>query len=306
MKKILLTGSNGFIGQKIIEAAYRNDEIELIATSFSYQKGLLSDHFVFDYLDITKHVEIERIVNEYEPDTIINTASFSGADYCEEHKEEALLVNVEGLRNLINVSNKNGIHLINFSSDFVFDGLNGPYNEEDPLSPVSWYGTTKAMGEELMANSCKDWTIIRTILVYGIAMYMKHSNLILMIKENLGSRKCMRVVNDQYRMPTFADDLAEVCLKIALGKKTGIYNISGKEMMSIFEIAERVAAYYKLDRSLLTPVSTSELNEKAKRPVKTGFILDKAIRELDYFPTGFDESLKLFDQQLNNYVVPRN
>jgi dTDP-4-dehydrorhamnose reductase len=277
MKKILLTGSNGFIAQKIIEAAYRNDEIELIATSYSYQKGLLSDHFVFDYLDITKPANLEYIINKYEPDTIINTAAVSGADYCEDHKEEALL-----------------------------DGLNGPYREDDPVSPVSWYGTTKAMGEELMINSCKDWTIIRTILVYGIAMYMRHSNLILMVKDNLGKGIGMRVVDDQYRMPTFADDLAKICLNVAMEEKTGVYHISGNEMMSIFEIAEKVADFCKFDKSLLTSISTSELNEKARRPLKTGFIIDKAIQNLGFFPTAFDESLKLFDQQLNNYVVPRN
>jgi dTDP-4-dehydrorhamnose reductase len=303
MKRILVTGSNGFIGQKLTQTIIHREGIELIATSRGFEKNRFYDGYIYETLDITSSAEVEYIIGEYRPDAIINTAALSGADYCEDNKEECWRVNVEGLGNLINVVNKHGIHLMQLSTDFVFDGLNGPYREEDTPCPVSWYGQTKVEGEQLLADTCDSWSVVRTILVYGITPGMKRSNLLLWVKKNLENLQPIKVVNDQFRMPTFADDLVKGCLAILAKNLKGIYHISGNDMMSIYEIAVRVADFYRLDNSLLNPVSSSELNEHAKRPVKTGFILDKAERDLNYVPLHFDESLKLFDQQLNDYFI---
>jgi dTDP-4-dehydrorhamnose reductase len=306
MKKILITGSNGFIGQKLIEVILQREDIELIATSLNNENIRRGNNYVFDIMDITNSAEVEYKIDLYDPDAIINTAGISRLDYCEENKSESMAINVEGLRNIIKASNRHDIHVMHLSSDFVFDGLSGPYREEDRPNPASWYGHTKLTGEQLLAESSNNWSVVRTILVYGITMKIISSNFVLWVKDSLEDKKSIRIVNDQFRMPTFADDLAKACLNIIMKDLNGVYHISGNEMMSIYEIAVRVADFYGLDKTLITSVSSSELKEKVKRPYRTGFFLDKANRDLNYVPTSFDESLKLFDRQLNENILSRN
>lgn len=305
-KRIIITGSNGFVGQKLTEAILERNDIELIATSRSYEKRQLGKNYSIDNLDITNASEVEFIIDMYKPDAVINSAAISGVDYCEQNREESQMVNVEGLRHIIEASNRHDIHVMHLSTDFVFDGLNSPYREDDKPCPVSWYGQTKLAGEQLLSDTCNKWSVVRTILVFGVARNLNRSNLFLWVKDSLEKKKNIRVVNDQFRMPTFADDLTKACLEIIMKDLMGIYHISGNELMSIYEIAVRIADFYKLDKRLITQVTSMELNEKARRPYKTGFILDKARCDLNYFPTFFDESLKLFDKQLNDYYLQRN
>jgi dTDP-4-dehydrorhamnose reductase len=107
------------------------------------------------------------------------------------------------------------------------------------------------------------------------------------------------VVNDQWRMPTLAEDLAQCCLLAVKNDAKGVFNASGKDLMSILEIVERVADYYGLDKSLINPISAESLNQAAKRPKKTGFILDKTIKELGYQPHSFEEGIAFMEKQIN-------
>ena len=106
-------------------------------------------------------------------------------------------------------------------------------------------------------------------------------------------------MNDQYRMPTLAEDLAQACWLIAEKSATGIYNISGKDFMSILELVNRVADFYGYDKSIISPIASSLLNQAAKRPPKTGFVLDKAYKKLGYSPCTFEEGLGIVTKQLD-------
>jgi dTDP-4-dehydrorhamnose reductase len=188
--------------------------------------------------------------------------------------------------------------LVHLSTDFIFDGEAGPYEESAEPHPLSYYGETKVEAEELIKNSHCRWSIIRTILVYGIVKDMSRSNIVLWAKNALEKAAPLNVVNDQWRMPTLAEDLAWACLAAVEKEVTGIYHISGKDMMSVSELVGRVADYFNLDKSLMTEVSSSTLNQSAARPKRTGFILDKAIRDLNYQPHSFEEGIAILEQQI--------
>jgi dTDP-4-dehydrorhamnose reductase len=185
---------------------------------------------------------------------------------------------------------------------FVFDGADGPYNETAIPNPVSYYGQTKLEAEHLVTASNCRWTILRTVLVYGIVSDMSRSNIVLWAKEALEKGNPINVVNDQWRTPTLAEDLADACLLAFSHKAEGIYHVSGKDFMSIAALVAKVADFYQLDKSLIKEISSASLNQAARRPVKTGFILDKAMTELNYHPHSFEEGLAILNQQLKKNV----
>lgn len=190
-------------------------------------------------------------------------------------------------------------HLIHLSTDFIFDGKNGPYRETDiPHPPKSVYAESKYMSEKLVEKSGLKWTILRTILVYGVVDNMSRSNIVLWAKDALSKGNTINVVDDQFRTPTLSEDLAEGCVLAALKGATGTYHISGKDFMSILELVNSVADFWHLDKSLIKPIKTDTLGQAAQRPLKTGFIVDKARTELGYNPHSFVEGLAMIDKQL--------
>lgn len=298
MKKILVTGSNGLLGQKLTDAIIRNKNFELIATSKGENRHPVKEGYQYASMDIANPESIQKVVSEFLPDVIINTAAMTNVDVCEKEKEECWLLNVTAVSYLIDVCKSHNIQLIQLSTDFIFDGADGPYTEEAEASPLSYYGESKWEAEKLLQVSGIHFAILRTIIVYGIVNDMSRSNIILWAKGALAKGSTINVVIDQWRMPTLAEDLADICLLAVEKEAQGVYNASGKDMMSILELVERVADYYGLDKSLINPISSASLNQAAKRPVKTGFILDKSIKELGYNPHSFEEGIRIMDEQI--------
>ncbi|HKG08799.1 MAG TPA: SDR family oxidoreductase [Pedobacter sp.] len=298
MKRILVTGSNGLLGQKITERIIQTKAFDLIATSKGANRYPVQEGYTYAEMDILDPDNVKSVIETYRPDAVIHTAAMTNVDTCEDQKELAYNLNVGAVKTLISLCEELNIHLIHLSTDFIFDGKNGPYDEEAEPNPLSYYGMTKLQAEEaLLASSCK-WAILRTIIVYGIVSDMSRSNIVLWAKGALEKGAPINVVNDQWRMPTLAEDLADCCLLAAEKEAQGIYNASGKDMMSISELVERVADHWGLDKNLIHEVSAQTLNQTAKRPAKTGFVLDKTIRELGYQPHSFEEGLTFLDSQL--------
>jgi dTDP-4-dehydrorhamnose reductase len=207
-------------------------------------------------------------------------------------------LNVTAVVHLIKAAEKFNSHFIHLSTDFIFDGEAGPYKESDEPNPLSYYGESKLAAEKLLeASNCK-WAVARTIIVYGIVEDMSRSNIVLWAKGALEKRQKITIVNDQFRSPTLAEDLAKGCILIADKQAQGVYNLSGKDTMSIVELVRRVARYYHLDESYIEEITTASLNQAAKRPPKTGFVLDKAIKDLGYNPVSFEEGIKFLEMQL--------
>jgi dTDP-4-dehydrorhamnose reductase len=296
-KKILITGSNGLLGQKLIEAL--KNQHEVLATSIG--DCIISDTtgFLYQSLDITDRNSISNTFENFNPDVVINTAAMTDVDGCEEKKELCDKVNVAAVAYLRDECEKYKAHLIHISTDFIFDGEDGPYSETDEPNPLSYYGLSKLKSEQLLYDSTINWTILRTIILYGTAENLQRNNIVLWGRKALKEGKPINIIDDQFRSPTLAEDLAKACVLAIEKQATGIFNASGKDFMSIFEMIERMADFYNCDKSNINRISSETLNQKAKRPPKTGFILTKSNEELGYEPHSFEEGLKLLEQQLN-------
>jgi dTDP-4-dehydrorhamnose reductase len=311
-KKILVTGSNGLLGQKLIKALIKISSVEVIATSKGPNRIKEKEGYTYESLDITDKQDIERVFRMHMPETVINTAAMTNVDACENDRELAKALNVTAVSDMIDVLkmlhqklNLPGSllpHFIHLSTDFIFDGKDGPYKEEDKPNPLSYYGETKWQAEKIVMSSSIKWCILRTVLVYGMVEDMSRSNVVLWAKSALEKGQKINVVNDQFRTPTLAEDLAQGCILAAMKDATGIFNISGKDFMSIEELVERVADFFELDKTLIQSVKSDTINQPAKRPPVTGFILHKAIKELGYAPHSFEEGLEILNQQLRMVV----
>jgi len=298
MKTILTTGSNGLLGQKLTEKILAEGRVKLVATSKGTNRYPVKDGYGYAEMDILDAVQVREVIERYSPDAIVHTAAMTNVDICEANKTLCRQLNVDAVRTLISICEEKNIQLIHLSTDFVFDGADGPYGEEDAVNPVSYYGESKVLAEELLKNSKADWAILRTILVYGITSDMSRSNIVLWAKAALEKASPINVVNDQWRMPTLAEDLAEACLLAIEKNAKGIYHVSGKDYMSIADLVRKVAEFWNLDQSFINEISSTGLNQTAKRPVRTGFVLDKAIKDLNYCPHSFEEGLAILDQQI--------
>ncbi|AMQ01834.1 dTDP-4-dehydrorhamnose reductase [Pedobacter cryoconitis] len=298
MKTVLVTGSNGLLGQKITSAILSGKQFNLVATSKGKNRFKITQGYAYAEMDILDPVNVREVLGRYKPDAIIHTAALTNVDKCETEKELAYALNVEAVKTLITICEEYTIQLVHLSTDFIFDGLNGPYLESDTPNPLSYYGKTKLEAEELIKKASCKWAILRTIIVYGIISDESRSNIVLWAKGALEKGTPINVVNDQWRMPTLAEDLADACLLVVEKDAHGIFNISGKDMMGISELVFKVADFWNLNKELITEISAASLNQSAPRPVKTGFILDKAIHELGYAPRSFEQGLVLLDEQL--------
>ncbi len=287
-KRILITGANGLLGQSLLFLGQNRHE--LLATGRGPARG---DHFGFPYaeLDSTKEEDYERVFEEFKPDVVIHSAAMTQVDDCEQDQEACNLLNVEATKYCAEACARHGVHLIFLSTDFIFDGKNGPYGEEAEPAPLSVYGWSKLRAEDAVKASGARYAIARTVLVIGYVPGLSRSNIILWARQALGRGERIRVVHDQVRSPTWSVDLAEGCLRIAELGAEGIYHISGPDTMSILDLVRRVADHAGLDASLIDPVSSESLGQAAKRPPITGFDISKARRDLGFSPHSFSEVL---------------
>lgn len=297
--KILVTGANGLLGQKLIQLLDVDPDVELVATARNYLSVTLK-RGVFQKLDIENKEEIVHAFFEHKPEVVINTAAMTQVDDCETQKEKCWSANVTSVELLTEACQWYNTHLVHVSTDFIFDGSHGPLDETEKPAPVNYYGESKLAAEEVMKGSTIDWSILRTVLVYGITPDMSRSNIVLWVKNSLEQGKKINVVNDQWRTPTLAEDLAMGCYLAAKRKARGIYNISGKDFLSPYDIAMQTAQFFKLDASLIQATDSTQFKQAARRPLTTGFIIDKARKELGYEPHSFEEGLAVLQQQLKD------
>ena len=298
MKKVLVTGSNGLLGQKVVYKLKERSDVELIATARGVNRLIDQDGYQFLSMDICDRLNVDEVIDQVKPDHIIHTAAMTHVDDCELDHEACDRANVDAVKYIVDAAERNNCHLVHISTDFIFNGEEGPYDEEGVPDPLSYYGNAKWKGEQIVQNSDLKWAILRTVLVYGIVDNMSRSNIVLWAKGALEKGDRINVVDDQFRSPTLAEDLADGCILAVDKNATGVYNISGKDQYSIIDLVRTVADYYGLDKSLINPVSSETLNQPAKRPPVTGFILDKARRELGYDPHSVTEGIAIMEKQI--------
>ncbi|WP_186756061.1 SDR family oxidoreductase [Echinicola salinicaeni] len=297
---ILVTGANGLLGQKLIQRLLEKGTFKIVATGRGACR-LPKDWQGFDYepMDITDPAAIEKVFAAHKPEIIIHGAAMTNVDQCETEKDACYAQNVSAVKNIIAASEKIGAYLLHVSTDFIFDGEAGPYTEEAKANPINYYGETKLEAEKLILASKLKWGIARTVLVYGISHDMSRSNIVLWVKNSIEQGKDLQIVDDQLRTPTLAEDLAEGCLLMAEQKATGIFNISGEELLTPYEMAMQTADFFKLDKSKINKADSNTFQQKAKRPLKTGFIIKKAKEQLNYEPKSFMNGIAILAKQLN-------
>lgn len=298
MKTILITGANGLLGQKLVGLLTQQSGVHLIATARGDNRLPHTDGYTYRPMDITDRRQVQDVIGETRPDVIIHTAAMTDVDKCEVHKDDCWAQNVQAVESLVDACRSVGAFLLHVSTDFIFDGTAGPYDETAEGNPISFYGWSKYAAEKVVINADIEWAIARTVLVYGIAHDMSRSNIILWVKKSLEDGKNIKVVTDQWRSPTLAEDLAMGCYLIADQKAGGIFNISGKEVLTPYDMAIKTADYFGLNKSLIAQADASTFTQVARRPPRTGFILDKARTVLGYDPHTFDEGIAVLASQL--------
>jgi len=287
MKKILVIGANGFAGRRILDKLSSNGECEVVGCSLhpDIQPG---EKHTFVRVDMNDYPAVEVLFDHVCPDVVINCSALSVPDYCEQHREEAYAINVVAVENLAHCCEQQGSRFIHLSTDFVFDGKSDRlYTEEDMPAPLNYYGLTKYQGEQAVARNCRNYAVARVVVVYGKALPGQHGNILQLVKNRLEAGQEIRVVSDQYRTPTWVADIADGVEKLVYSGNSGIYHICGGEYLSIAEMAYRVADYFKLDHSLICPVTT-----ETPRPRNSGLSIDKAKLELGYRPHTLEEGLR--------------
>ncbi|WP_460635044.1 SDR family oxidoreductase [Larkinella harenae] len=298
-KRILITGSNGLLGQKLVHLLTQAPDVELIATARGTNRLPESNNYVYQSMDITNRQQVLDVVSQTKPAVIIHTAAMTNVDQCEAEKDACWAQNVSAVEYLVEACRANNTFLVHVSTDFIFDGSAGPYSEEAEANPISFYGWSKYAAEKAVIHSGIPWAIARTVLVYGIAHDMSRTNIILWVKKSLEEGKTIKVVTDQWRSPTLAEDLAQGCWLIADQKAEGIFNISGKDFLTPYEMAIKTADYFQLDKSLITQADSSTFTQPARRPPRTGFVLDKPRRVLGYEPKSFEEGIAVLADQIS-------
>lgn len=292
--KILVTGSNGLLGQHVIKILLQHSTYHVIATGRGPCRLPFNNQSNFTYvsLDITDGVAVHNILQKHIPNVIIHAAACTQPDPCELDTITCWKTNVTATQFLIDAATLIQAYFLYVSTDFVFDGLKGPYKETDSTNPVNFYGSSKLAAEKLVVNSLLQWSIVRTVLVFGNILVGNRSNIVSWVKESLEQQKPIKVVNDQWRTPTYVDDLAKGILLVIKNKAEGIYHIAGQEGMSPYDMAIATANYLQLDTTLITKVTAATFTQPAVRPLKTGFIIDKAKKDLLYQPISFRAALQ--------------
>ena len=287
----LLTGANGFIGSYLCERMAR-EGWPVLATGRGTCRLPVEKWPGVQYheLDFTDPYAVHDISAKFRPTAFIHCGAMGKPDECEENQWEAHRINVEGTINLALQAAELNAYFLFLSTDFVFDGKRGMYREDEALQPVNFYGRTKAEAEAAVAELAGPYGIVRTVLVYG-APQSGRTNLLSVVNDKLSGGLPYRVVDDQFRTPTYVEDLVKGMVEMLRQRAQGIYHLSGAEMMSPYDMAVKMARINGLDTSLIQRVPTSELKHPAPRPMRTGLDISKARLSLGFQPCSFEQGI---------------
>ena len=292
MEKVLITGANGLLGQELVKQLLAKNYFVIGVSKGAMRFTVDSPLFKYYPVDITDDFYLHDLMFEEKPEIVVHTAAMTQVDECETKEDACLEINYHGTMNVLVGAEMHSSFIIHVSTDFVFDGVKGMYAEEDERNPVNWYGHCKLLAENLMEDAEIPSAIVRTCLVYGGKTEGGRDNIITWVKEKLEAGEKIKVVDDQWRTPTYIGDLAKGIMRIAEKKAPGIFHISGKDLLTPYQMAIETARYLKLDETLIEKVNADTFTQSAKRPAKTGFVIDKAIRELNYEPLSFIDGIK--------------
>ncbi len=293
--RILITGSNGLLGQNLGLLAPAGVELMGIDLQERGEEPGLSR---FRRLDLGERKHVLACVEEFAPDWILNAAAFTNVNGAESARELCWRANVTAVENLAVACRKQGCRLVHLSTDYIFDGNHGPYREDDLPNPIGYYGKSKLASENILRGAEIPYTVVRTMVLYGHARQVK-PDFVSWLIGSLRQGKPVRIVTDQYGNTTLAAELAQGIWRIVERQVAGFFHIAGTEIIDRYSFALKVAEVFNLEAGLITPITTAELNQEAPRPMRSGLVVEKAIKELELELSDAAGGLRKLKQQLD-------
>jgi len=291
LKRALVTGAAGLLGQHLIarlQGRYKIDAIDIAENPFQ-----LNPNLTYHRTGLTEPDAMNPLFAKDPPEIIFNCAAYTDVDGCEKHKDMALELNVGIVMKLLNFQFGK---IVQFSTDYVFNGQSGPYSEDDDVDPIGYYGETKLESERILLSSGAKCLIVRTNVLFGNGKNIR-PNFITWLIEKLGAGDKLRIVTDQFNNPIHADNLAETSIEAAESDVLGILNLGGSSYLSRYDMAVKTADYIGADTGLIEPIATSDLGQTARRPLRGGLKIDKALKLLKTKLLSFDAALKLMESK---------
>jgi len=285
--KFLVTGSAGLVGSQVVKDLTQQNH-----TVYSCYHDTKPSHGTPILLDLTDQDKIIHTIQEIKPDKIIHLAAMTGVDQCETQQDLAMKINGNATEIMARQSAKNNCFFVYVSTDYVFDGINGMRKESDTPNPLGFYGKSKLAGEIALNKIPSSWCIARTSTPFGIHKTKK--SFPIWVKENLKSKKEISVLTDQFTSPTYVPNLSKMLIEIATRQLVGIYHTAGDIKISRYNFAEMVAEKLNLDKKLLIPTKTDEMNWKAQRPKDSSLDISLAAEILNEKPQTIQQSLVHF------------
>lgn len=281
------------LGQSLVNLFSNTDQYEIKLASF--EDSSFSPIYDYTKIDIGNKRDVKKLLFDFFPDCVINLAAYTNVDKCETEREDCWKVNVNALEYLSKYCVPTNSHLIHISSDYVFDGKNGPYSEKDLPNPISYYGRSKLAGENIIKKFDIPNTIIRTNVLFGATKFGR-PDFVKWVVDSLQNEKPIKIVTDQINNPTFLDDIAYAIKNICDNSISGLYHIGGSQLLSRFEFTKMIAEFFNLNFNLVTPILTNSLNQPALRPLSSGLINLKAETELNYKPRSLNECFSIMQK----------
>jgi dTDP-4-dehydrorhamnose reductase len=292
--KLLITGASGLYGSKIAELAVKNGH-----TVYSVHSQHTATSGIPIKLDVSDKTEVESQLKNISPDVIVHAASMTDVDKCEQNRELAWKINVEGTNNIVKAAKINNAYFLHISTDYVFDGEKGRYNETDLPSPLSYYGYTKLKAEELIKNNLKDYCIARTSVIYGAIPAAGKINFALWVLNKLKNKEQTKLFIDQWNSPTLNTNLADMTFEAVERRLTGIFHLSGATRINRYDFGVAIAKAFILDESLLVPAHMKDLAFPAKRPRDSSLDTARAEQTLQKKPLRIEQAIENLKKELS-------
>jgi dTDP-4-dehydrorhamnose reductase len=289
--KLLITGASGLLGSRLCELAIRKNHE--VYSAYSQHKPLIGKPI---QLDVSNKNDVETTFNLIKPEAVVHSAALTDVDKCELKKEMAWKINVEGTKNIAESSGKNQIFLVYVSTDYVFDGEKGMYEETDEPAPINYYGLTKLKGEEAV-QALDNYSIARGSVIYGSTPAIGKTNFALWLLEKLKREETVNIAIDQWNSPTLNANMAAMILETLERRLNGIFHLAGATRLSRYEFAKHLAQTFNLDRDYIKPVQSNHFKWVANRPKDSSLNVNMAKRTLAIKPLEIQEALQIMKKE---------
>ena len=296
MIRVLVTGCHGLLGQKLVEV-FSPDDGDLHGLDVHPENWFAGrTRYQYHKQDITDRAAVLDLVRTIRPKVIINTAAMTAIDACEVERERCWAVNVRGVENLVDAARRVDARVIHLSNEDVFDGNAGPYTELDRVNPISYFGKSKHASENVVLGGGVQGAVARSAMLFGHGRRLK-TGFIPWIVTRLREGREVKVVTDQISNVTLVDDLARAIKRMVALKRSGIFHVASRDVVSRYDFAVRIAEAYNFKTKCIVPTLSSLLEQTVRRPLQGGLLVDKAERELNLRFATVDEGLMIYRQQ---------